>query len=114
MSDFKFTEQERDHLKSEIESRAYIGPDEKIYIGTKDLFDRIEQIVNERDGWIRLEDRLPTAADADENGKVMIYRKMNDSQNAMSKSIHDWLFLKHCDPKETYWQPLPSPPKSEK
>lgn len=62
-------------------------------------------------GWINLFDRIPKEEDADENGKVLIYRKMNDNQKPLEKSIHDWYMVKNCDPTETFWQPLPPKPK---
>lgn len=63
-------------------------------------------------GWISVVDRLPTEKDADENGKVLIYRIMNEGQESLSKSVFDWFMVKYCD-KETCWQPLPSPPKTD-
>lgn len=61
------------------------------------------------DGWVSVEDGLPTEKDADENGKVLIYRNMNEGQKSMSKTIFDWWMVKNCD-KTTMWQPLPAPP----
>ena len=63
------------------------------------------------DGWVSLLDQIPTEQDGDENGKVLIYRNMNDSQKPLEKSIHDWYMVKNCDPTETFWQPLPPKPK---
>ncbi len=60
--------------------------------------------------WISVEDRLPTENDADENGKVLIWREMNEGQKPLSKSIFDWFMVKNCD-KSSYWKPLPKPPK---
>jgi len=34
----------------------------------------------EADGWISVEERLPAEKDADENGKVLIYRNMNEAR----------------------------------
>ena len=55
MSKFTFTDQERAELKKEIESRIFTGPDDSQHIGTAGLFEIIEQIVSERDGWIGIE-----------------------------------------------------------
>ena len=60
--------------------------------------------------WISVEERLPTVDDADENGKVLVYRTVNESQKSIAKSIYDWNFAKYLD-KGSYWMPLPSPPK---
>ena len=67
--------------------------------------------------WISVKDRLPTAVDADENGKVLIYRKMNSEQLANCKTVHDYAMVKYCD-EYTMWLsipplPLPEPPKDE-
>ena len=61
------------------------------------------------DGWVSVEDGLPTEKDADENGKVLICRNMNEGQKSMSKTIFDWSMVKNCD-KTTMWQPLPAAP----
>lgn len=69
---------------------------------------------DERDNkWISVEERLPTEEDADENGKVLLYRDMNTEQKAQAKSIHDWFMVKHCD-KSSKWQPLPAAPTPPK
>jgi hypothetical protein len=60
-----------------------------------------------------VEEKLPIEEDADENGKVLIWREMNPDQKAMEKSIMDWSMLKYCDKKTTHWQPLPLPPKTK-
>ncbi len=63
------------------------------------------------DGWVSMLDQMPTEQDGDENGKVLLYRNMNDNQKPLEKSIHDWYMVKNCDPTETFWQPLPPKPK---
>ena len=63
------------------------------------------------DGWVSMLDQMPTEQDGDENGKVLLYRNMNDNQKPLEKSIHDWCMVKNCDPTETFWQPLPPKPK---
>lgn len=60
--------------------------------------------------WVSVKERLPTIHDADENGKVLVYRNVNDSQKSLSKSIYDWHFTKHLD-DDSYWMRLPEPPK---
>ena len=60
-------------------------------------------------GWISVEDRLPTEKDADENGKVLVYRNTNEGQKGLSKSIFDYFMVKNCD-SDTVWQPLPPKP----
>jgi hypothetical protein len=66
----------------------------------------------EADKWIRVSEQLPTKKDADENGKVLVWREMNPDQKAMEKSIMDWSMVKYCDKEATHWQPLPQPPKT--
>jgi hypothetical protein len=72
-----------------------------------------QPVQGESEGWVRVGERLPTKEDADENGKVLLYRNMNDSQKSLSKSIHDYFMVKNCD-KDSFWRPLPSPPKANK
>lgn len=80
---------------------------------TEQLYDTFSGLPVEQgqkaDGWISVRDRLPTESDADENGKVLIYRTLNDHQKPLSKSIHDWNMVKHCE-DDTLWQSLPALP----
>jgi hypothetical protein len=77
-----------------------------------DLFTASQQSVPQQppDAWISVKDRLPDEKDADENGKVLIWRRTNAGQQGLSKSIFDWYMVKNCD-TDTFWQPLPPPPK---
>lgn len=59
--------------------------------------------------WISVEDRLPTKEDADENGKILVWREVESTQALMSKSIYDYTMAKYLD-KSSFWQPLPNPP----
>ena len=59
--------------------------------------------------WIDVKERLPRQSDADENGKVLIYRIVTDTQTAMSKSIMDYNMVRHMD--EGFWTTLPAPPE---
>lgn len=60
--------------------------------------------------WISADDRLPEVET--EGAKVLLYRVLNEGQSNMSKSIHDTVMVKHCNPKETWWQPLPDKPEN--
>lgn len=62
--------------------------------------------------WVKVEDGLPTEKDADENGKVLVWREMNDSQKSLSKSVFDYWMVKNCD-SSTFWMPLPTPPTTK-
>ena len=62
--------------------------------------------------WISVNDRLPEKSDADENGKVLIYREANPDQKGLSKSVYDFYMVKYCD-KSTFWMPLPKSPESQ-
>lgn len=62
--------------------------------------------------WVSVKDRLPTIDDADENGKVLVYRIVNDSQKSLSKSIYVWHLTKYLD-DDSYWMPLPKPPNQK-
>jgi len=67
---------------------------------------RIAELENQ---WIPVEERLPEEKDADENGKVLIYRVTNNSQASLSKSIYDWAMVKYLE-KDSHWMPLPNKP----
>ena len=59
--------------------------------------------------WVSVKEKLPTQEDADENGKVLIYRETNSDQMGMSKTIYDYAMVKYCD-EQTYWMKLPDKP----
>ena len=63
-------------------------------------------------GWIPVSERLPEESDADEFGKVLVLRDVNESQINNCKSITDWNLVKHCDKETTMWQPLPKLPET--
>jgi len=58
--------------------------------------------------WIRLSDKLPTIEN--QGVKVLLYRIMNEDQKLLSTTIHETAMVKHCNPDETWWMPLPEPP----
>lgn len=59
--------------------------------------------------WTKASRLLPTV---EKHGKkVLVYRIVNDGQKDMAKSIHDTNMVKHCNPDETWWQPLPDDPE---
>lgn len=90
-----------------LRQQAYATLD-KIYNGIATRY--ASACVKEKEKWISVKQRLPTEKDADENGKVLVYRLVNDSQKPLAKSIYDWHMVKLCD-EYTFWQPLPSPPQ---
>lgn len=62
--------------------------------------------------WRSVEDELPTEVDADENGKVLVWREVNESQKSLEKSIYDWSMVKHLS-KGSKWITLPKLPKAK-
>lgn len=58
--------------------------------------------------WIKLFDQTPKKEDVGE--KVLLFRIMNEIQKSTQKTIHDTDMVKHCDPNETWWLPLPNDP----
>jgi uncharacterized HAD superfamily protein len=61
-----------------------------------------------QDKWISAKE----LSNANEVGKkVLLFRKMNDSQREMAITVYDTFLVKHCDPETTFWQKLPNPPK---
>ena len=68
-----------------------------------------QKIADKMVEWISVKDKLPTQEDADEYGKVLIYRETNSDQMGMSKTIYDYAMVKYCD-EQTYWMKLPDKP----
>ena len=64
----------------------------------------------ERGGWISVKDRLPDLVNDGE--KVLLFRTVNESQRGLQITVHDTFLVKHCE-KDSFWQPLPPPPKSK-
>ena len=62
--------------------------------------------------WISVEDELPEKNKVGE--KVLLWRMLNSNQQDQNPSIYNTDLVKYCDPKETHWQPLPSPLKEDK
>jgi len=58
--------------------------------------------------WTNVKDGLPKKEEVGD--KVMIHRKMNKAQSLNAYSVHDTTMVKYCD-EDTYWMPLPPPPK---
>ena len=64
----------------------------------------------EQSDWILLKERMPTKEEIGE--KCLVYRILNDSQSLMAISIYDTFMLKNCNPEETWWRELPTPPNA--
>jgi hypothetical protein len=62
--------------------------------------------------WVKLSDKLPTVED--QGVKVLLYRIMNEDQKLLGITIYDTAKVKHCNPNETWWLPLPDPPNTGK
>jgi len=58
------------------------------------------------DRWIPCSERLPTKEDLSEQGEVIIY--------STSIGVYTASGSFRFEPDETHWQPLPSPPKTDK
>lgn len=58
--------------------------------------------------WTILADHKPTEKDGK---KVLIYRISNEQQELMAMTIFDTALIHLCDKNETWWMPLPQPPK---
>lgn len=61
--------------------------------------------------WIKLRDKHPTVEK--QGVKVLLYRIMNEDQKLLSTTIHETAMVKHCNPDETWWMPLPEPPSED-
>jgi hypothetical protein len=63
--------------------------------------------------WISLKDKIPNPKIDGE--KVLLYRTdINQSQELMSISVNDTIYIKHCEKETTYWMQLPKPPNQNK
>jgi len=60
--------------------------------------------------WTKLSDEAPTKSVGD---KVLLYRIPVISQTSQAISIHSTKMVKYCNINETWWMPLPDPPKTE-
>ena len=86
------------------------GPLESDYLNDpifKPLFNAVEEYANQ-DKWVSCKDELPDAKKV--GNKVLLHRKMNDSQKEMEITVYATFLVKHCDPETTFWQHLPEPP----
>jgi len=108
MHKWKNTTEEINYLLTGKEEPLFLSEREKKMV---EIF--VTKLDRERANrvWIKCADALPTENDADEMGKVLLFRTTNDTQLSISKTIHDWNMVRHCDPDETYWMPLPKNPK---
>ena len=79
----------------------------------EDLINIAADRIMELNQWVPTSERMPERSDADEKGKVLVFRKLNESQAFQEKSILPYEFLKHCEKDSTYWQPLPPAPGKE-
>jgi len=61
--------------------------------------------------WTKLSDESPIKSV--HGDKVLLYRIPVASQTLQSISIHSTSMVKYCNINETWWMPLPKPPKSE-
>lgn len=86
---------------------AQVSPEIEFYLKAMEEY---ASIVNERKDsvdWINVKDKLP---DIKKDGnKVLLFREMNESQEALSICVHDTSMIKYCE-KSSYWMPLPAPP----
>lgn len=102
--------------KEEIEQAAEIAykisgeyPFDSLAEISRQAFIRGAEFTNPK--WIKCSERLPELSDADENGKILLFRVTNNDQKSISKTVHDWNMVKHCDRENTFWMPLPQMPE---
>lgn len=73
-----------------------------------ELKKEIERLKAERE-WISVNDRLPESCSIVD--KVLLFMLVNESQSALSITVFDANMVKYCSPSESWWMPLPEPPK---
>ena len=111
MSNFKFTDQEREKIYFYILDRIPETPYQSA--APIDVIDTVEQIVNERDGWISVEDRTPknqTCVIAFD-GETVFQAYYDDYYE--DEPAWQTMELNPIDKEVTHWQPIPNPPKSK-
>lgn len=69
----------------------------------------LQEVWNKANSLVSLRFEIPTAEKYGD--KVLLYRLLNKDQKSMSFSIHDTEKVKYCNPDETWFMPLPEPPK---
>lgn len=106
MSNFKFTEAEAVDIVS-----AHIELSENPEYSVSRLIDRIEQIINERDEWIRVEDRLPEIGE-----RVYVFSDHGDSTDIYDCewTVETKRYYKMNNITHWHLNKLPSPPKTTK
>jgi len=95
-------------LREIFDRHSYNGTNLTQYMS----FDSFQQAIAdyEKSKWVSVTEKLPTEQDADENGKVLVWRKMNKSQEVLSKSILDFSMVRFCE-EDSFWMSLPTTPK---
>lgn len=99
MSQFKFTKEERDRIKS------FVLDSFDSYVFYLNLIDRIEAIVSERDGWVSVEDNKPEHGQA-----VLTYTPDSDISEEKFRIIRYGSQLSGFPSGVTHFQ-ITSPPK---
>jgi hypothetical protein len=96
---------EHDLLKTCADIASLMSRDATKYLKECKVLQAEVDRLKEAGGWISISERMPTRADADENERVMWWRKS-------SKTCLLWLF---DSPQNgfTHWMPLPDPPKGD-
>ena len=61
-------------------------------------------------GWIPVSERLPEEKEVGK--KVLVWRRLNESQSSLNPSIYNTNMVKHCD-TDALWQPLPPAPQEK-
>jgi hypothetical protein len=98
---------------SDLQRELFRESDTAYYIGYSEF---LEQRLEARQRetlvmWRSVKNKLPTEKDADENGKVLVWREVNADQQSLEKSIYDWSMVRHLK-KTSYWQRLPKRPQA--
>lgn len=127
MSNFKFTEEAKDDLRTDLHTwdKQGLGFDWLVKAIEDNINSRIEQIVNERDGWIRVEDVneegyyycLFDAVTGDQMQcvvRLQYVSRHNFDNPPMEKRLYVYPSFGHEIKTARYLRPLiPSPPKTE-
>ena len=87
------------------------NPQYGIYHFLKHWYYRVVAPCLKSDGWIPVSERLPKEKEVGK--KVLVWRRLNESQSSLNPSIYNTNMVKHCD-TDALWQPLPAVPQGER
>ena len=104
-------------LVCQLHGRALDFPSKEMHDAYIEARQEMEKRLQEIDlpeskesGWIQVTERLPEEKEVGK--KVLVWRRLNESQSSLNPSIYNTNMVKHCD-TDALWQPLPPAPQEK-